>query len=368
MLVKYNVMKLLLLPVLLCSISLLCAESPVWEPERTWVFAVGVIKFDDPTTTSWPEKGRVDVEMIRVLEKRGVPADHILFLKNEQATKDNIVRKFNPFLKRAGPADTLIFYYAGHGSRDYMDPKRPCTFLTYDTGAKWTVSSIFDSVEKNFQGRQVIYTADCCHSGSLVVEAALHPRRAAALTSAHVASSSTGNWTFTNCLVKMFEGSPLLDLDGNKQITFAEAAHHVVNQMAFLEGQHSADGVSGGFPADTVMSMATGPRTPRMGELIEGESEGKWWKAKVLAEKKGQVLVTWPGWGKNYDEWLPLPRTRPYHPKTFAVGEVVQTEWQKKWYDATVLKVELGLHLVHYHGFSASDDEWVKLERLRIKQ
>lgn len=358
-------MKRLLLCFALTCCAVLRAETAAWQPEKTWVFAVGVLKFDDPNTTSYPDEGRADAELIRVIEARGVPEDHVVFIRNEQATKDNIVRKFAPFLQRAQSDDTLIFYYAGHGMRDYKNPARPCSFLTYDTEAKWTVTSIFDTVEKNFHGRQVIYTADCCHSGSLVVEASRHPGRSAVLSSAHVSSTSTGNWTFTNCLVRMFEGAPLLDLDNNSSITFSEAAGHIVNEMAFVEGQHAASGLNGGFPPDMTFSTATGPHTPHMGELIEAESRGKWWKAEVLAEKDGQVFVTWAGWGRKWDEWLPKERTRPFRPKTFTPGDAVQVEWRKQWYAARVLKVELGLHLVHYEGFADTDDEWVRLDRLR---
>ena len=349
------------------SCSLLRAELPVWQPSTTWVFAVGVLKFDNPSLATWPDQGRADADMIRALEKRGVPSDQIVFLKNEQATRENITRQLGPFLRRAKPSDTFLFYYAGHGSRDYSDPARTCTLVTYDTGSTWTVGSLFDTVEKNFRGRQVIYTADCCHSGALVVEAAARSKRAAVLTSAHVASTSTGNWTFTQCLVRLLEGSPLVDLNGDRQVTFAEAAEHVTGQMAFIEGQHAASGVAGGFPAETVLAGASGTRTPRQGQLIEAESEGKWWKAIVLDEKDGAVYVTWPGWARSYDDWIPLARTRPFRPQTYPVGAKVQTEWRKKWYDARVLKVELGLHLVHYEGFSDGDDEWVKPARLRAR-
>jgi hypothetical protein len=343
------------------------SEEVQWQPAKTWVFAVGVLKFDDPSLATWPDEGRSDAELIRVMMKRGVPPEQIVFLKNEQATRGNIVKKLGPFLQRAQSTDTLIFYYAGHGSRDYSDPARSCTFVTYDTKSNWPVESLFDSVEKNFHGRQVIYTADCCHSGALVVEAARRPTRSAALTSAHVSSTSTGNWTFTQCLVRMFEGSPLLDFNDDQRVTFEEAAKHVTNQMAFIEGQHADHGVSGGFPARLVISSTEGTRTSRQGEFIEAESEGKWWKAQILDEKEGEVFVTWPGWGRKYDEWLPVSRTRPFKPQTFSVGSKVQAEWQKQWFDATVVKVELGLHLVHYKGFPSSDDEWVKIERLRVK-
>jgi len=341
------------------------SEEVHWQPAKTWVFAVGVLKFDDAALATWPEEGRSDADMIRALEKRGVPPEQVIFLKNEQATHENIVKKLGPFLRRARPDDSLIFYYAGHGSRDYSDPKRTCTFVTYDTESSWTVTSLFDAVERNFGGREVIYTADCCHSGALVEEIVRRDGRSAALTSAHVSSTSTGNWTFTQCLVRLFEGSPLLDFNGDRQVTFAEAAKHVTGQMAFIEGQHAAQGVSGGFPAGLVMARTSGPRLPRQGEFIEAESEGKWWKAQVLREREGEVFVTWPGWGRKYDQWLPVASTRPYRPKTFPVGSRVQAKWQKKWFDAKVVKVELGLHLVHYEGFPDGDDEWVKIDRLR---
>ncbi len=81
-------MKLLALLLAFMACTTLSAEQPVWEPQHTWVFAVGVLRFDDSGLATWPDEGRMDAEMIRVLEKRGVPSDHILFMKNEEATKE----------------------------------------------------------------------------------------------------------------------------------------------------------------------------------------------------------------------------------------------------------------------------------------
>ena len=362
------IMRLLVLLATLGSLSELQAEHPVWEPAKTWVFAVGVLKFDKPSLTTWPDEGRMDSVMIEAVKKRGVPPGHVVFLKNEHATKENIARQLVPFLRRVGADDTLLFYYAGHGARNYAEPARTCTFVTYDTASIWTVASVFQTVERNFHGRQVMYMADCCHSGSIVDEAAHRKGREAGLASAHVSSTSTGNWTFTRCLVDMFEGSPMLDRNGDGEITFAEAARYIEGEMAFAEGQHSSSGTSGGFSSDTVMARTRAKHTPRMGELIEAESRGKWWKAEVLAEREGEVFVTWPGWNHSYDEWLPLKRTRVYRPHTFSSGASVDTEWRGQWFPARVVKTELGLHLVHYEGFPDSDDEWVSLARLRERK
>ena len=54
------------------------------------------------------------------------------------------------------------------------------------------MGSVFDTVERNFHGKQAVYFADCCYSGSLAVEAGLHQGCSAVLASAHVSSKSTG--------------------------------------------------------------------------------------------------------------------------------------------------------------------------------
>ena len=344
------------------------ADHPVWQPGRTWVFAVGVLEFDDPAVASYPDEGRVDAEMIAALRKRGVPQDQILFIKNKEATRENIVSRFAPFLQRAGKDDTLFFYYAGHGNRDYSKPGRTCTFLTYDTKAEWTVASVCDTVRQDFHGSQVLYAADCCHSGSLLDEAAGHGARAAVVASAHVSSPSTGNWTFTRCMVDMFEGNPLLDFDGNGEVTFAEASRYVEGEMAFTEGQQAVHGVFGGFPADMVMARSSGRRTAHMGDHVMAQSEGKWSRAEVLDEKGGRFLVTWPGWAHSYDEWLPSKRIHPFKQETLPAGTLVEVEWSGKWYDGRVVKTQNGLHFVHYEGYPECDDEWMGRDRLRERK
>jgi hypothetical protein len=47
------------------------------------------------------------------------------------------------------------------------------------------------------------------------------------------------------------------------------------------------------------------------------------------------------------------------------VGSQVEVEWRQNWWKARVVKVEHGLHLVHYEGFDEKDDEWVRGERVR---
>ncbi|NUO15059.1 MAG: caspase family protein [Planctomycetaceae bacterium] len=364
-------MKIYALLALFCLVPLHAAD--VFEPEKTWVFAAGILNWEDKKLGTWPDEGRVDQVMIDALKKRGVKEDRIVFIKNADATKEALVKKFNELLAKTAEGDTLLFYYAGHGGRDQNHDERTVTLLCYDSRPKkpdsyWKVSEVFDSLDKNFKGSRVLLTADCCHSGALADEA---PKRSArvsygVLTSAHATSRSTGNWTFTQCLVDMFQGNPLLDLDNNGQVTFQEAARYCEEEMSFCEQQLSCSATSGRWRSDTVMAQASGKKAARVGERCEGEEAGTWYKVKILDAKDGKLFITWIGWERKYDCWVEPARLRPFKPTLYEGGTVVEVEWDGVWYKAKILYNRLGMHFVHYEGYPSADDEWVPVKRIRL--
>lgn len=359
----------------ICIISLVCTAGSVaametaWNPTRTWVFAVGVLNFDTKGLATWPDEGRVDAKMIDVYRARGVPAEQIVFLKNNEATNAQVQRRLVELLNRTQTNDTFIFYFAGHGGRDYRSKNRTCSLVCYDVLNSWPVSSIFDSIEKHFKGSRVILTADCCHSGGLATEASQRKSKLAygVLTSAHVSSKSTGNWTFTQCLVDVLSGTPVSDYDWDGTITFSEAARYCEAEMAFGEGQISSSTTAGGFSDSFTLGKTTGVKLPRIGDHIEGEDKGKWWPAKVLESKDGKCFVTWYGWDKKYDCWLEPQRMRAAEKKTIDIGTKGVVEWDGQTYPATVIGEKLGLNFIHYDGYPDSDDEWIRPSRFKQK-
>jgi hypothetical protein len=346
------------------------AEPAAWQPAKTWVFAVGILNFDDKTLATWPDKGREDVVFLDTLRQRGVPTEHIVFLKNQEGTKARITSRLTEFLKQPGPDDTFMFYYAGHGSRDYNKDARPVSFVTYDAASDWPIRSVFDEVEANFKGARALLLADCCHSGALADEAGKRHGRVSygVLTSSHASSQSTGNWTFTESLVDLFRGAPILDENGDGRITFAEAAHYQDHEMAFCENQRADNRATGSITPDFVLATVSGHRAdPRVGEYCEGEYQGKWYKAKIIDAANGKYKVTWPGWGHESDSFVTSAQLRPFKPTVPPDGTDLEIGWEKKWYPGSVLRSELGLTLVHYKGYPAADDEWVAPDRLRLK-
>lgn len=358
-----NLRALLLWLVLAASAS---AEAPAWQPQKTWVFAVGILSYEGARLHGWPEKGRMDEVMLDAMRKRGVPEDHIVFLKNEQATLAQLRRRLAAFVRRAGPNDTLIFYYAGHGGRDYDNAARPVYLVPYDSNASWQTKEVLDAIDSGFKGTRVLLTADCCHSGGLAEEAARHQGRISygTLTSARSSATSTGNWTFTQCLADLYRGQAALDLDHDGAITFAEAAQYCDLKMAFHESQRATNAATAGFPRDFIFAKANGPAA-RVGETCEARSKGKWYKAEILAARDGKYQVTWPGWDRSYDSWVPPEDLRSAAQAPFADGTKLQIEWDGTWYAGNVVQSALGLLLVHYDGYTKADDEWVPLDRVR---
>ncbi|HEV7402822.1 MAG TPA: Tudor-knot domain-containing protein [Chthoniobacteraceae bacterium] len=342
------------------------AEAPAWQPRKTWVFAVGILTFEGARLHGWPEKGRMDEVMLDAMRQRGVAADHIVFLKNEQATLAQLRAGLATFVRRAGANDTLIFYYAGHGGRDYQDAARPVHLVPYDSSGSWQTKEVLDTIDSGFKGTCVLLTADCCHSGGLAEEAARHQGRISygTLTSARSSATSTGNWTFTQCLADLYRGQPALDLDHDGAITFAEAAQYCDLKMAFHENQRATNAATAGFPRDFVFAPVAGPAA-RVGETCEARWQGKWYQAEILAAHDGKYQVTWPGWDKSYDSWVAPEDLRPAPQTGFADGAKLEIEWRTKWYPGAVVQSALGLLLVHYDGFGKTDDEWVPLPRVR---
>src|SRR5688500_20141540 len=124
----------------LCLLALILVATSLnaedWAPAKTRVFAIGVLSFQDKKLGTWPDEGRLDAVMVEQLKKRGVPEANITFLKNTEATFDNCTAKLDAALAAAAADEPLMFYYAGHGSRDFNVEPRPVNIICYATMTK----------------------------------------------------------------------------------------------------------------------------------------------------------------------------------------------------------------------------------------
>jgi hypothetical protein len=341
-----------------------------WNPARTWVFAVGILRWRD--TANWhsfPTAGRRDAALLDVLRARGVPADQIVYVPDADATRAGIQRALLATVARVRPDDLFWFYYAGHGT---LDAAGTMYMVPYDTGASlaesaFALPALLATLDARLRG-PVLLTADCCHSGAMATAAAApHPVAYAALASSLSSESSTGNWTFTECLISGLDGTMPAPTVGPRLVTLQSLADFTVQRMADEEEQLASFATGRGFPAGLRLGEAAPrPADSRVGTYVDARWNDTWYGARIEAARAdGSVRVHYAGYPAAQDEWVAAERIRPRSPRRYAAGTRVDAEWHGRWYPAVVRDARLGIHQVHYEGFSDDWDEWVSSRRLR---
>jgi hypothetical protein len=316
---------------------------------------------------------RRDVKFVDHFREAGVSEDHIVYLQDQAATRRRIQSSFEALLSKARPDDLLVFYFTGHGFRDRESGQ--VYFANYDAtdgDSAWAVRSIFGTLETHFRGKRVLLLADCCFSGGLADEARRHRGKlaCACLCSAFSHNGSTGAWTFTDTLLAGLRGDPLVDFDNDRHVALDELARDAELDMAFIERQKAVFATTNQFPPKLKLAEAKGQRRPRVGERLEAQWRGSWYRAKIIEVNGGRYKIHYVDDGDSWDEWVGSDRLRPFRPPAFAAKTKVQVRWggDKKWYPATVRQSWYGLHLVHYDKDSAEWDEWVGPGAIRSRK
>lgn len=351
------------------------ATPPSWNPTRTWVFAISSTEWKYDRAANMPKKGRLDSDLIAALEGRGVPKQQIVFLKDKEGTLANIHHSFVELMRKTQKEDTLFFYFNGHGSRDVTKNYSRYYFVNYDAtddrqDSFLYMSQMLDKIEQHFRGSRVWLTADCCCSGGMIGEVKKRDGRMkyGCLTSVSAHNGSTGDWTYTRCLIRGLKGDGRTDLNGDGQLEFGELGRYIEREMAFIEQQKSQYYFSDGFDPKTRIGEARPLADPALGKHLQIHQDGEWFTAEVIAVKDGQYRVAY----NDYDEkeWVDPKRTRPYKPQEFVVGAKIdaKSEEDDKWHAASVLKTYYGLHLVRFDNMSAARDEWMPRDRIKPRK
>jgi hypothetical protein len=350
------------------SFSLANAQNQ-WNPNKTWVFFVGLLEWQDSESLpSFPQKNRRDKILFDLLKKSGVPANQMMYLKDSEGTTSRIQSELNKFLAKAQPGDWVFIYYCGHG---YKDDKANAFLASYDVSQKtlgWSVKSIPDAIEKHFKGSHAIIALDNCYSGAMANAVKSQKRRVsyAVLASSMASQVSTGNWTFTEALISAFRGENFIDDDRNGVVTFAELQSNAEDDMLFGEEQMATFAFTGNFDPKTIIAKAElSSSSSKVGERVEVNSANAWWKGFITDSQNDKFKVHYYGWEDSDDEWVTAKQLRQPKITQYRVGEIVEVEWQKKWYPAKVLEVKGGTHYITYEGYGKEWDEWVSSKRIR---
>ena len=143
---------------------------------KNYVFAIAIDEYSDSQISNLRNPVSDTESIINILlEKyRFFDKNDIEFLKNEKATRENIIEGFERFVKEVDPDDNLIILYAGHGG--FNERKRTGFWMPHDSkkGKESTYVSfndVSDGVE-SVNSLHTILIIDCCFSGTIFREVA----------------------------------------------------------------------------------------------------------------------------------------------------------------------------------------------------
>jgi len=359
------------------------AAEPDLKPAETYVVIAGVLQWPGSKISGFPTKNRKDEELYEVLRNRGVPADQMKLLLDEESTYSGVKRAIAAIASKAPAGSTFILYYCGHGM--------PCgkqgdiCLANYDllperseqTGL--LASNLTEMIKASFHGKRVFLLADCCFSGGLGKTAeALHKAGfdAAAITSSNDSTISTRNWTYTQTVIDALKGDPFADANGDGVVSLSELNSEVKLAMGAIERQpsgYAAYGLKGDFklapakpklaskstkfkPGDYVLVAGanTAGRVVDAAEDIYGVQFYDYTEKRRVEYAEAKLRVLPDGWE---DRNFKLP----------AGGEIaeIEVEWNGQWYPATILKKDGDKTMIHYVGYGDNWDEWVAKERIR---
>ena len=143
---------------------------------QIWAVVIGISKYKTVRSLKYADKDAMAFHDY-LINNVGIIPDHMTVLLNENATLRNLKRSLGTELKRhAGPKDTVIIYYAGHGAPE-PDASSPDGdglekyLIPYDADAQdlYTTGLPMREVETIFHrlsAERVIFITDSCYSGA----------------------------------------------------------------------------------------------------------------------------------------------------------------------------------------------------------
>lgn len=217
-------------------------------------------------------------------EGGGFASSDILYLENEGATLEATRGALKSFLPKAGPADLVFIFIAGHGSPD-PDNLRNLYFLLHDTkvadmgGTALPMKELQEIITTGVRAQRVVVFVDTCHSAGLSGKNIVRGRALennlinlyssklfseagyAVLTSSDVSEESMesdrwGHGIFTLALLDGFGGEA--DANKDRLITAGELFNYVHNRVRIETGFEQNPQALPGLNADLTLAFISG--------------------------------------------------------------------------------------------------------------
>jgi uncharacterized protein YgiM (DUF1202 family) len=249
-----------------------------------WALVIGISKYQRVRSLKYADK---DAEAFYdyLVGQLGVPRSQVTMLRNEQATLMEMKRQLGVELRRkAGPKDTVIIFYAGHGAPE-TDPQSPDGdgiekyIVPYDGDETnlYSTGLPMKDLEAMLYGRivseRVILITDACYSGASAGRTFATASRRATITDAFLARlakakgrviitasaanevseerDDLGHGVFTYYLLEGLRGKA--DLDGDGLITVEEIYTYVAKKVPEATNRNQNPVKHGGVEGQLVL-------------------------------------------------------------------------------------------------------------------
>ena len=255
---------------------------------KIWAVVIGISQYQQVRPLKYADK---DASAFHdyLLHQVGVPEEQMMYLLNEQATLFNLKRTLGTDLKRkAGPHDTVIIYYAGHGAPEtdamspdgdglekYLIPHDADPQDLYATGLPMReVETIF----RRLSAERVIFITDSCYSGATAGRTFSTASRRATVSDKFLARLAKGkgrvvltasragevseerddlqHGVFTFYLLQGLKGGADYNADGI--ITVDEAYSYVSTHVPQVTGQNQHPVKKGEFEGQLILGRIQG--------------------------------------------------------------------------------------------------------------
>ena len=161
-----------LLPILLFAYGLAITTEDIYD--NSYALIIGIDKYQNVQPLNYAVKDAESIQDILV-NTFDFPEDNVTLLKNEEATKQNILKSFSEITKKAEDSDRVLIFFAGHGEtmdlpeggeKGYLIPVEGDSEDLYLTGLPMEELRQIALISR---AKHMLYLVDACYGGIAAV-------------------------------------------------------------------------------------------------------------------------------------------------------------------------------------------------------